>query len=176
MNSGIILNEKELRAARMRVVALDEALATDEYLKRVVEGLPPEVVSQLTAAMKTELDDLAKSIQAYEDAKDTGQPTSLEHRAGKDPGLMLIVARIAKGYTQRDLAWRLGVKEQQIQRYEADRYSTISVKNYARVAALLGVRLSATIEPNLQFRGLDKVIDDVSKEGIKKILKHGRAN
>ena len=176
MNSGIILNEKELRVARMRVAELDGALATDESLKRVVDGLPLAVVNQLTAAMKAEREDLADSIQAYDAVKDTGQPTPLENRVGKDPGLMLIVARIAKGYTQRDLAWRLGVKEQQIQRYEAARYSTISVKNYARVAALLGVRLSASIEPNLQFRGLDKVIDNVSREGIKKILKHGRSN
>ncbi|MEP3845553.1 MAG: XRE family transcriptional regulator [Paracoccaceae bacterium] len=176
MRAGIILNEKELSAARMRVAALDEALATDESLKRAVAGLPPEVFMQLTASMKTERNDLAESIQAYVDAKEARRPALLENRAGDDPGLMLIVARIAKGYTQRDLAWRLGVKEQQIQRYEADRYRTISVKNYSRVAALLGVRLAATIEPNLQFRGLDKVIDDVSKEGIKKILKHGRAN
>jgi len=176
MNTGIILNEKELREARSRVAALDEALATDESLKRVVEGLPPEVVKQLSASMRAERDDLNDAIQAYDVAKGTGKPTPLERRAESDPGLMLIVARIAKGYTQRDLAWRLGVKEQQVQRYEADRYNSISVKNYARVAALVGVRLSATIEPDPQFRGLDKVIDDVSKEGIKKILKHGRAN
>lgn len=176
MNAGIILNEKELRDARARVAAFDDALATEEDLRRIAEGLPPEVVKQLAATMRAERDDLADAIEAYDAAKGTGKPTRLERRAGSDPGLMLIVARIAKGYTQRDLAWRLGVKEQQVQRYEADRYSAISVKNYARVAALLGVRLSATIQPNLQFRGLDRVIDNVSKDDIKKILKHGRAN
>lgn len=176
MNTGIILNEKELREARLRVLAFSEALDTEESLRRVVEGLPPEVVKQLATTMRAERDDLNDAIQAYDVTKGTGKPTPLERRAESDPGLMLIVARIAKGYTQRDLAWRLGVKEQQVQRYESDRYSTISVKNYSRVAALLGVRLSATIESNPQFRGLDKVIDDVSKESIKKILKHGRAN
>lgn len=174
MNTGIILNEKELREARSRLTALDDALASEASLKRVVEGLPPEVVIQITATMRAERDDLSDAIAAYDTAKDTSNPSRLEHRAGNDPGLVLIVARIAKGYTQRDLAWRLGIKEQQVQRYEADRYSSISVKNYARVAALLGVRLRASIEPNPQFRGLDRVIDDVAKEDIKKILKHGR--
>lgn len=174
MSVGIILNEKELREARSRVAALDDALASEEALKRVVEGLPPEVVKQVAATMRAERADLADAIIAYETAKDTSNPGGLERRAGSDPGLVLIVARIAKGYTQRDLAWRLGVKEQQVQRNEADRYSSISLKNYARVAALLGVRLAASIEPNPQFRGLDKVIDDVSKEDIKKIIKHGR--
>lgn len=176
MSFRIILNEKEMREARSRSAALTNALSTEESLKRVVEGLPPEVVKQITVTMKAERDDLTRSIEAYGLAKDTGKSTPLERRAGSDPGLVLIVARIAKGYTQRDLAWRLGVKEQQVQRYEADRYNTISIKNYARVAALLGVRLSASIEPNSQFRGLDRVIDDVSRDGIKKILKHGRAN
>ena len=174
MSAGIILNEKELREARSRVAAFDEALASEEALRRVAEGLPPEVVQQLAATMRAERDDLADAISAYETAKNTSSPNLLERRAGSNPGLMLIVARIAKGYTQRDLAWRLGIKEQQVQRNEADRYSSVSVKNYARVAALLGVRLAASIEPNSQFRGLDKVIDDVSKEDIKKIIKHGR--
>lgn len=95
-------------------------------------------------------------------------------RASSDPGVTLIVARIAKGYSQRDLAWRLGIKEQQIQRYEADRYNSISLKNYARVAALLCVQIRATIQENPEFRGLDAIIADVSKEDIKKILRHGR--
>lgn len=176
MDNGIILNEKELREARLRLTAFEEALATEASLRRVADGLPPEVVKQVTATMQLEREDLSDAISAYDSAKETGKPAHLERRADKDPGLMLIVARIAKGYSQRDLAWRLGVKEQQVQRYEADRYNSISIKNYARVAALLGVKLSAAIEPDQQFRGLDHVIDNVSKTDIKKILKHGREN
>lgn len=176
MTVGIVLNENELRAARMRLAALDSALGTDGTIKRLADGLPPEVMKQLSVMMHAEKDDLAEAIRAYETAKEAGKSTPLQKRAEGDPGLMLIVARIARGYTQRDLAWRLGVKEQQVQRYEADRYRTISVKNYARIAALLGVKLAATIELESQFRGLDRVIDDVSKEDIKKIIKHGRKN
>lgn len=176
MDNGIILNEKELREARARLAGFEEALATEKSLARLAEGLPPDVVEQVTATLKLEREDLSDAIAAYDAAKETGKPDHLERRADKDPGLMLIVARISKGYSQRDLAWRLGVKEQQVQRYEADRYNSISIKNYARVAALLGVELSASIEPNQRFRGLDHVIDNVSKADIKKILKHGREN
>lgn len=176
MALGIILNETELREARGRAVKLDDALSSEETLRRVAEGLSPEIVDQLGRMMKSERAELNEAIAAYEAAKETGEPATLQARAGGDPGLTLIVARIAKGFSQRDLAWRLGVKEQQVQRYEADRYGSISMKNYSRVAALLGVRLSANIQPLPQFRGLDAVIDDVSKEQIKKILKHGREN
>ncbi|MGF1591798.1 MAG: ImmA/IrrE family metallo-endopeptidase [Kiloniellaceae bacterium] len=176
MAAGIILNEKEFREARARFSKLSKDLSSQSVMAQVVAGLPPEVVDQVTQMMKFELQGLEASINAYETAKETGSATSLLRLAGNDPGVTLIVARIAKGYSQRDLAWRLGLKEQQIQRYEADRYSSISLKNYGRVAALLGVNLRASITDNPAFRGLDKVIADAPRESIKKILKHGRAN
>ena len=176
MIGSVILNEKELHEARARVSKLTEASSSDRALRQLSIGLPPEVMSQVTRMIKTERQDLVASIEAYEHAKETGDPAPLQQKSGRDPGITLIVARIAKGYSQRDLAWRLGVKVQQIQRYEADRYSSISIKNYTRIAALLGVQLQATIHENPSFRGLDAVIADVSKENIKKILKHGRQN
>lgn len=143
-------------------------------MESVVAGLPPEVVVQVAGMMRGERDRLAAAISAYEKAKDTGSAADLEMLAGRDPGLTLIVARIAKGYSQRDLAWRLGLKEQQIQRYEAERYGQISLKNYERIASLLGVRLSADIQERREFRGLDRVIEGVSKADIRKIIRHGR--
>ena len=41
---------------------------------------------------------------------------------------------------------------------------------------LLGVKLEASITKNPTLRGLDQVIEDVSKSDIKKILSHGRNN
>jgi len=126
--------------------------------------------------MKAERNRLSHAVQAYEEAKETRSPTALKTLVNYDLGLMLIVARIANGFSQKDLAWRLGVKEQQVQRWEAERYGQISLKNYHRVASLLGVRPWADMQDNPDFRGLDKVIDGVSKVEIKKILKHGREN
>jgi HTH-type transcriptional regulator/antitoxin HigA len=145
-------------------------------MEPVVAGLPPEVVSQVSRMMKAERERLTQAVEAYEVAKETQKPTALKALVNQEPGLMLIVARIANGYSQKDLAWRLGVKEQQVQRWEAERYGQISLKNYNRVAALLGVRLTADMPDQPAFRGLDKVIDGVSKSEIKKILKHGREN
>lgn len=174
--NGITLNEKEAREARARIARLSEALNSENALEPVVAGLPPEVISQVSRMMKAERDRLMESIAAYEEAKETRRPSALKALINQDPGLMLIVARIANGHSQKDLAWRLGVKEQQVQRWEAERYAQISLKNYNRVAMLLGVRLSADMPDEPAFRGLDKVIDDVSKPEIKKILKHGREN
>jgi HTH-type transcriptional regulator/antitoxin HigA len=173
---GITLNEKESREARARISLLSEALSSEHALEPVVAGLPPEVVSQVARMMKAERERLVHSVAAYEEAKETQKPTALKALVNREPGLMLIVARISNGYSQKELAWRLGVKEQQVQRWEAERYGQISLKNYNRVAALLGVRLIADMPDQPEFRGLDKVIDGVSKAEIRKILKHGREN
>ena len=176
MTLGIILNEKELRDAKARLAKLAEAFSSEETFKHVVAGLPPEVVTQVSRMMKAERIDLQARIGAYQDAKENGRAEDLEAHAKSDPGVMLIVARIAKGYSQKDLAWRLGLKEQQVQRYEADRYDSISLKNYNRIATLLGVHLKAVMSDVPSLRGIDRMIASAPKAEIKKILKHGRAH
>ncbi|XBQ16920.1 MAG: XRE family transcriptional regulator [Oceanicaulis sp.] len=124
--------------------------------------------------MRAERDRLNRALNAYDTAKNSGDASALKSLVAGEPGVMLIVARIANGLSQKDLAWRLGVKEQQIQRWEADRYGQISLRNFQRISKLLGVRVRADMPDSREFRGLDHVIDDVSKPSIKKILKHGR--
>jgi HTH-type transcriptional regulator / antitoxin HipB len=53
---------------------------------------------------------------------DLGSIASLAPWAIEDLPTTLIKARIASGLTQKDLAERIGVQEQQIQRYEANHY------------------------------------------------------
>lgn len=51
--------------------------------------------------------------------------------------VVLIKARIARGLSQRDLAERIGLKEQQIQRYEATDYSSANLARIMEVASVL---------------------------------------
>jgi len=52
----------------------------------------------------------------------------------------LLRARIAKGLAQKQLAERIGLKEQQVQRYEASEYTTASWDRIKRIIRALGVR------------------------------------
>lgn len=52
---------------------------------------------------------------------------------------MLTAARIARGMTQKDLAEFMGMKMQQIQKYEAERYQSASLRRIALIADALGV-------------------------------------
>jgi HTH-type transcriptional regulator / antitoxin HipB len=54
---------------------------------------------------------------------------------------VLIKARIAKGWTQGDLAAELGIKEQQIQRYESADYETASLARITEVFMALDLKL-----------------------------------
>jgi hypothetical protein len=56
-----------------------------------------------------------------------------------DIGAELVAARIAQGLSQRELAERLGVHQQQIARWEKDRYGRVSLSRVSRVADALGV-------------------------------------
>ncbi|WP_193187063.1 XRE family transcriptional regulator [Nisaea sediminum] len=171
MSEKCILNEVDLREAKARITELNRSLSSEAALKQTLEGLPPEVTRQVAAAIRIERDELRESINAYLTAKENGNYEGLAARAGNDIGLTLIVARVAKGLSQKELAWRLGLKAQQIQRYESERYASASIKRCQTVASVLGVNLKAEINAVL---GRDLVVDDVSKPSIKKILSHGK--
>jgi transcriptional regulator with XRE-family HTH domain len=47
--------------------------------------------------------------------------------------------------TQKSLAERLGMREQQIQRYEATRYAGASMKRVLEVAAQLGIAIQGKV-------------------------------
>lgn len=176
MNEGMILNEKEARTARARLDRLATAMSSKSMMSQIVAGLPAEVVQQVAEMIKSEKQALIFGLEAYEAAKSTGDVSHLMERSGSDPGLTLIVARIAQGYSQKELASKLGLKEQQVQRYEADRYSTISLKNYKRIAVFLGVSFEASLHENPQLRGLESMISSAKQSEVRKILKHGRQN
>jgi len=172
-NPTVILNEREAREARSRATEFDTALASATIFDPIVAGLPPPVIDGFRKAIKSHKDDIESLLDAYESAKN-GNYSELKRRAGNDPGLSLIVGRIARGLTQKELARKLGLKEQQIQRYEADRYSTISIANFQRVASVLGVQWEIKLS---EWVGSGwNVAHDVTAAEVKKVIKHARAN
>jgi HTH-type transcriptional regulator/antitoxin HigA len=56
--------------------------------------------------------------------------------------MLLVKARIARGWTQRRLAEELGVAKQQIQRYEATEYRSASPPRICDIAAALEIDIA----------------------------------
>ncbi len=61
-------------------------------------------------------------------------------------GRMLVALRIALGFTQRELAERLGVHESQVSRDESNEYHGITVDRVSRILDVLGVQLTSRFD------------------------------
>lgn len=171
INVDVVLNEREAKEARAKVAEFDRILSSEKTFEPIIAGLPPQVVNALRNSLTLQRQEISSLVAAYEAAKQ-GNYNDLQKRTGRDPGLSLIVARIARDLTQKDLARKLGLKEQQIQRYEADRYRSISLGNFQRVAAVLGLQWQ--LDLSHWFSSGWNVAESISAVDVKKILKHAR--
>ena len=101
----------------------------------------PLIAKAQEDAVSGQLVDLREELQAYESLK-AGKFEVKQLEVVSDLPTMLISARIAQGMTQKDLAERIGLKEQQIQRYEATDYAKASLARIREVARGLRVKSS----------------------------------
>lgn len=133
----MIANEREYRITKAAVRGFEEALAR---LDTVEAHLHPRLRQAMREAMESQLEELREQIAEYEVLR-AGRVTVLELDSLKAPPDALIRARITAGLTQKQLAGRLGLKEQQIQRYEATRYAGVSLERVQAVAEALGMKI-----------------------------------
>jgi HTH-type transcriptional regulator/antitoxin HigA len=94
--------------------------------------------------MRSEVEVLSEQIQRYEDLRN-GRIRQRELSSLSDLPTALIEARIAAGLTQKGLANRLGLKQQQIQRWESDRYSGVGLRRIQEVIDALGMGITETV-------------------------------
>jgi HTH-type transcriptional regulator / antitoxin HigA len=175
-DSPIITNERDAQKARTTLARIGDLLSAEATLQAAKCGLPPSVIEIHRRSVSATDTRLRRTLDAYEKAKE-GDYAELSAAWRKDPGVILIIARIAQGMSQGELALKLGMRQQQIQRYEAERYRSISLQNYSRIARTVGVDLYAEIpEANItQFRHLiDAKQTSVSDDEIAGIAAHVR--
>lgn len=133
----MITNQKQylhLTALLKRVLTHIEHLETHAPS----EGVHPDIHAATIDSLRVESQRMASSIREYEDLRN-GVP-QIDISSLAELPTALIKARIARGWSQRDLAERVGLKEQQIQRYELQRYKGASLDRMQEIAARLGIR------------------------------------
>jgi DNA-binding XRE family transcriptional regulator len=101
----------------------------------------------LLAGVDRLLADVDAEIAEYTATAQAG-PVTLEIAEVAILPLAFARARVAAGLTQKELAARLGVSEQQVQKDEAGAYARASVPRLTHVAAMLGMRLMLTLRPD----------------------------
>lgn len=127
----------EYRITKAQAKKFEQALAQLPKERAVEKGVHPRLTKAQKDAMKSQLDSLRKQIKGYEVLRRRGGKTLDVNIIEKLPQ-DLIRARIAAGLTQKELATRIGIKEQQVQRYEATNYASASLARVLKVARILG--------------------------------------
>ncbi len=133
----MITNEVQSRVTQTAIREFEEALA---HLDEDAKDRPEWIRKGLREGMESQLADLRRELAEYE-ALRSGQVGVLELTSLAELPEALIRARIAVGLTQKGLAERLGLKEQQVQRYEATHYAGVSLERIQAVAEALGVEI-----------------------------------
>jgi HTH-type transcriptional regulator/antitoxin HigA len=102
------------------------------------EGMSPENIDELVMDLELRLADLKDQVSDYERFR-KGDLSMFRHV--EQLGELLIAARIAKGWTQRELAQQLGVHETQVSRDERTTYHAITPERLHRLCEVLGIEL-----------------------------------
>jgi ribosome-binding protein aMBF1 (putative translation factor) len=133
----VITNERQYRITQGWVERFEQARTSADEQKA---HLPPRARQALRDQYASQIEELRAELADYE-ALRTGQIAVLELDSLSELPDALIRARAASGLSQAALAERLGLKKQQIQRYEATRYARVGIERLQAVADALGVRI-----------------------------------
>jgi HTH-type transcriptional regulator/antitoxin HigA len=139
----MITNDRQYKIAKSQADDFQNAL--EGFAFSLPENVHPKIAEAHKNAIQSQLDELLADIIEYEDLKE-GKIVVSEINALEELPLALIRARIANQLTQAELAEKLQLKMQQIQRYESEKYESASLKTLTRIARELGLKFNADVQ------------------------------
>lgn len=161
----MITNERQYRIARKKARKFAQVIKEFDIKPGNRRDVHPRLVLAERNAMESQLADLQEELEEYERLKSSEFPViwadTFEQLADG-----LIKARIAGGLTQCALAQRLKLKEQQIQRYEAEGYASASFQRLCEVARALQVRIENEILLPVVPDSFERLLVKLSQVGI----------
>jgi DNA-binding Xre family transcriptional regulator len=98
-------------------------------------------------ALETDVSKLNAEINEFERLK-SGTVKIISANSFHDLPDVIIKARIARALTQKDLALKLGMKEQQIQRYETNNFASASFSILAKIVDALDITIEEKVRLN----------------------------
>lgn len=139
----MITNERQYKITRSEADRFRKAIG-DLAKAPPRDSVHPRLAEAEREAMESQLEDLQAELSEYDHLRDADL-SMISVNSFDDLADGLIKARIASNLSQKALAERLGLKEQQIQRYEAERYASASYQRLREIAGALGVRITNDI-------------------------------
>jgi DNA-binding XRE family transcriptional regulator len=133
----MLRTEQEYKAAKAQLSKLTELLEKQRE-KFKAKGYKAKEVENLMAPTITYARQTAEEIEFYEQLLAGKVPAVSSFSSA---GQLLVAARIAKKWTQRDLAQALGVSEAVVSRDERNEYHAVTIEKAQRVAEALGAEV-----------------------------------
>jgi HTH-type transcriptional regulator / antitoxin HigA len=148
----MIKNDRQYRITKAQVRAFTTAVSSVRT-EPVPPGMDRRFANIQRRALKSQLEEMTSDVEEYEALK-AGKVTEFEAQSLNELPVLLVKARIARGLTQKEMAERLHVKEQQVQRWESNNFHGVSIETLKAMADALGVVLafSASLVPATQER------------------------
>jgi transcriptional regulator with XRE-family HTH domain len=136
----MIKNERQYQLSKGQIRQFETAIADVDHVT-TSSDIHPQLAAAQKDALRSQLEELIQDVREYEGLK-TGGITNFEAQSLDELPILLVKARIARGVTHKQLADRLGIKEQQVQRWEFNDFSGASIGNLTGIADALGVVLT----------------------------------
>lgn len=142
----MIKNERQYRITKAQAQKFEQSLAKLNECSEETKQENPLLWQAKKSAVESQLNDLREEIEEYERLINTysRKPRVFTLKSVESLPQALIEARIAKKLSQKELAERLGLKEQQIQRYEATNYASASLTRVIKISQVLGIKLPSS--------------------------------
>ncbi len=140
----MIANQRQYGITKTELAKFEKALE-QQRASSPSPGVHPRIHQAMQDAIESQIADLRAELQRYDDLR-SGRVASRTLTSLRELPVALIEGRIAARLSQRELAERLGVPEQQVQRWEANGYSGVSVDRLQDIADALGIQLRETVE------------------------------
>lgn len=135
----MIQNQRQYKVTKGQIAKLKGVLKASV---RLSEKMDPRVYRAMNGGIEWEINRLQQQLHEFEELRET---SDLVIHSVEDLPQILVKARIARGYTQKELAERLNIKPQQIQKYEIMGYRSASWKRIIEVMKALGLDFEAHV-------------------------------
>jgi transcriptional regulator with XRE-family HTH domain len=139
----VITNQRQYNVTRAQAKKFADAIKGAEENTPV--DIDPRIHQAMIDGLRSQHEELIEDLKAYAALRE-GKVRRRTITSLAELPRVLIEGRIAHQMTQRRLAEKLGVAEQQIQRYEASGYAGASLERLQEIATAIGLRLRKTID------------------------------
>ena len=141
----MIKNERQLKITKNTLRKFESILM--QLTKQQHQSAPDLKLKMQIDTLETDTSKLKKEIKEFEHLK-SGEVKIISAKSFNDLPTLIIKARIARALTQKDLALKLGMKEQQIQRYESNYFANASFAMMSKIVDALDI----TIEEKVRLK------------------------